>query len=122
MAKSILIVDDSASLREVVRLALAREGYHVIEAENGEDALAKLAGTRVNLIVSDVNMPRMDGIAFVTRVKSDPRLKFTPVIMLTTENQQAKMEQGRAAGAKAWITKPFTPSVLLDAVAKLVTA
>ena len=120
MSKTILIVDDSSSLRQVVNLALTRAGYEVIEAVDGLDGLAKLDGRKVNLIVSDVNMPRMDGIAFVTQVKQNPRYKVTPVIMLTTEGQDAKKEQGRAAGAKAWIVKPFSPPVLLDAVSKLI--
>ena len=121
MAKTILIVDDSSSLRTVVRMALARAGYDVLEAEDGADALKRLeAAGKVNLIVSDVNMPNMDGITFVTEVKKHPRHKFTPVIMLTTEGQDAKKEQGRAAGAKAWIVKPFNPPQLLDAVSKLI--
>ena len=121
MAKTILIVDDSSSLRMVVKLALVRAGYDVIEAGDGREGLAQLekAG-KVNLIVSDVNMPNMDGITFVTQVKQHPRHKFTPVIMLTTEGQDAKKEQGRAAGAKAWIVKPFNPPQLLDAVSKLI--
>ena len=121
MAKTILIVDDSSSLRTVVRLALERAGYAVIVAGDGRDALAKLETTpKVHLIVSDVNMPNMDGIAFVTQVKQHPRHKFTPVIMLTTEGQDEKKQQGRAAGAKAWIVKPFNPPQLLDAVSKLI--
>lgn len=121
MAKTILIVDDSSSLRTVVKIALTRAGYDVLEAGDGKEALAQLdkAG-KVNLIVSDVNMPNMDGITFVTEVKKHPRHRFTPVVMLTTEGQDAKKEQGRAAGAKAWITKPFNPPQLLDAVSKLV--
>ncbi|MES2423186.1 MAG: response regulator [Pseudomonadota bacterium] len=121
MTKSILIVDDSSSLRTVVKLALVRAGYEVHEAGDGQEGLAKLDSvSKVNLIVSDVNMPNMDGITFVTRVKQHPRHKFTPVIMLTTEGQDAKKEQGRAAGAKAWIVKPFNPPQLLDAVSKLI--
>lgn len=121
MAKTILIVDDSASLRVVVKIALTRAGYEVIEAGDGKLGLAELdkAG-KVNLIVSDVNMPNMDGITFVTQVKQHPRHKFTPVIMLTTEGQDTKIAQGRAAGAKAWLTKPFNPPQLLDAVSKLI--
>ncbi|MBT9550739.1 MAG: response regulator [Hydrogenophaga sp.] len=121
MAKTILIVDDSSSLRMVVKLALNRAGYDVLEAGDGKEGLAQLekAG-KVNLIVSDVNMPVMDGIAFVTEVKKHPRHKFTPVVMLTTEGQEAKKELGRAAGAKAWIVKPFNPPQLLDAVSKLI--
>lgn len=121
MAKTILIVDDSTSLRTVVKLALTRAGYDVHEAGDGLEALAKLENVpKVNLIVSDVNMPNMDGITLVSRVKQHPRHKFTPVIMLTTEGQDAKKEQGRAAGAKAWIVKPFNPPQLLDAVSKLI--
>ncbi|MES3009278.1 MAG: response regulator [Pseudomonadota bacterium] len=121
MAKTILIVDDSSSLRTVVKLALVRAGYEVHEAGDGVEGLSKLDSvSKVNLIVSDVNMPNMDGITFVSRVKQHPRHKFTPVIMLTTEGQDAKKEQGRAAGAKAWIVKPFNPPQLLDAVSKLI--
>ena len=120
MSKTIMIVDDSSSLRTVVNSALNRAGYDVIEAVDGEDGLAKLDGRKINLIVCDVNMPRLNGIEFVARVKQHPRYKFTPVIMLTTEGQEAKKEQGRAAGAKAWIVKPFNPPVLLDAISKLV--
>ena len=121
MAKTILIVDDSSSLRMVVKLALNRAGYDVLEAGDGKEGLAQLekAG-KVHLIVSDVNMPVVDGIAFVTEVKKHPRHKFTPVVMLTTEGQEAKKEQGKAAGAKAWIVKPFNPPQLLDAVSKLI--
>ncbi|MDO9314214.1 MAG: response regulator [Burkholderiaceae bacterium] len=121
MAKTILIVDDSSSLRTVVKIALVRAGYEVIEAVDGKDGLVQLdkAG-KVSLIVSDVNMPNMDGITFVGQVKQHPRHRFTPVIMLTTEGQDAKKEQGRAAGAKAWIVKPFNPPQLLDAVSKLI--
>ena len=121
MAKTILIVDDSSSLRTVVNMALARAGYDVLEAGDGNEALAKLASCpKVHLIISDVNMPNMDGITFVTQVKQHPRHKFTPIIMLTTEDQAAKKEQGRVAGAKAWMVKPFNPPQLLDAVSKLV--
>ena len=121
MPKTILIVDDSSSLRTVVRIALTRAGYEVLEAGDGVEGLAALdkAG-KVNLIVSDVNMPNMDGITFVTQVKQHARHKFVPVIMLTTEGQDEKKNQGRAAGAKAWIVKPFNPPQLLDAVSKLI--
>jgi two-component system, chemotaxis family, chemotaxis protein CheY len=121
MPKTILIVDDSTSLRTVVKIALGRAGYDVLEAGDGKEGLTQLdkAG-KVHLIVSDVNMPNMDGISFVTEVKKHPRHRFTPVIMLTTEGAEAKKEQGRAAGAKAWITKPFNPPQLLDAVSKLI--
>ncbi len=121
MAKTILIVDDSSSLRTVVKLSLQRAGYEVHEAGDGQEALARLDQlAKVHLIVSDVNMPNMDGITFVKHVKQHPRHKFAPVVMLTTEGQDAKKEAGRAAGAKAWIVKPFNPPQLLDAVSKLI--
>jgi len=123
MAKTILIVDDSSSLRTVVKMALVRAGYDVIEAGDGKEGLTQLdkAG-KVNLIVSDVNMPNMDGITFVKQLKQLPKHKFTPVIMLTTEDEGAKMQQAKAAGARAWLTKPFNPPELLDAVSQLATA
>ena len=121
MAKTILIVDDSASLRAVVKLALVHAGYDVLEAGDGKQGLAQLdKAAKVHLIVSDVNMPNMNGIEFVTQVKLHARHKFTPVIMLTTEGQDAKKQEGRAAGAKAWMVKPFSPPQLLDAVSKLI--
>lgn len=120
MAKTIMIVDDSASLRQVVAIALRGAGYEVLEACDGQDALAKLDGRRLHLIISDVNMPRLDGISFVKAAKALPAYRFTPVIMLTTEAGDAKKEQGRAAGAKAWVVKPFQPAQMLAAVAKLV--
>lgn len=120
MAKTIMVVDDSASLRNVVCIALKGAGYDVIEAADGRDALSKLTGQKVNLIVTDVNMPNMDGITLVREVKKLPKYKFTPIMMLTTESQPEKKQEGREAGAKAWLVKPFQPPVLLDAVSKLV--
>lgn len=123
MAKTILIVDDSASLRQVVAIALNSAGYDVLQACDGKDALdklSKLGGQKIHLIVSDVNMPNMGGIEFVTEVKKNPAYKFAPVIMLTTEGNEAMKERGRAAGAKAWIVKPFNPPQLLNAVSKLI--
>ena len=119
MSKTILIVDDSASVRSVVSIALQGAGYSVIEACDGKDALSKLDGQKIHLIISDVNMPNMDGISFTKEVKKHPNYKFTPVCMLTTESEKSKMEEGKAAGAKAWIVKPFQPPILLGAVSKL---
>jgi two-component system chemotaxis response regulator CheY len=120
MSKTILIVDDSASVRQVVSIALKGAGYDVITGVDGKDALSKLTGQRVHLIISDVNMPNMDGITFVSEVKKLPAYKFTPIIMLTTESQEDKKKQAQAAGAKAWVTKPFQPPQMLAAVAKLI--
>ncbi|MBS0354917.1 MAG: response regulator [Proteobacteria bacterium] len=120
MAKTILVVDDSASLRQVVSIALKGAGYDVVEASDGKDALGKLDGRKVHLVISDVNMPNMDGITFVKEMKKLPSYKFTPVVMLTTENQEAKKAEGQAAGAKAWMVKPFAPAQMLNAVSKLI--
>lgn len=120
MSKTILIVDDSASLRQVVSIALKQAGYTVIDAVDGKDALSKLDGRKLNLIISDVNMPNMDGISFVKAAKQLPAYKFTPVIMLTTEAEESKKMEGKAAGVRAWVVKPFQPPILLDAVAKLI--
>ncbi len=119
MAKLIMVVDDSASLRQVVGIALKGAGYEVLEACDGRDALGKLGGQKVHLIISDVNMPNMDGITMVKEIKKLPQYKFTPIMMLTTEAQDAKKMEGKAAGAKAWLVKPFQPPSLLAAVAKL---
>ncbi len=120
MAKTIMIIDDSASIRMVVSIALKKAGYEVIEAVDGKDALSKITGQKIHLIVCDVNMPNMDGISFLKAVKQNPNYKFTPIIMLTTESQEAKKQEGRAAGAKAWVVKPFRPEQMLAAVEKLV--
>ena len=120
MSKRILLVDDSASVRQVAGIALRRAGYETVEAENGQLALGKLDEGKLNLIISDVNMPVMNGIEFLKAVKQHPTCKFTPVIMLTTEAGDDMKAQGKAAGAKAWIVKPFQPQTLIDAVSKLV--
>jgi two-component system chemotaxis response regulator CheY len=120
MAKTILIVDDSVTVRQMLGLVLTGAGFSVIEAEDGKDALSKMTGQKLHLIVSDVNMPNMDGITFVKAVKALPNYKFTPIIMLTTESQEAKKREGQAAGAKAWVVKPFKPEQMLGAVEKLV--
>ena len=120
MSKTVMVIDDSGSFRTVVKLALQKAGYTVMEAGDGKEALAKLDGSvKVNLIVSDVNMPNMDGLSFLKQVKTQAAYKFVLVITPTTESQEAKKAEGRAAGAKAWITKPFQPSQLVDAVNKL---
>jgi two-component system chemotaxis response regulator CheY len=119
MSKTVMIVDDSGSFRTVVKLALQKSGYETVEAVDGQDAVTKLYGRKLNLIVCDVNMPNMDGLSFLRHLKTTGSYKFIPVIMLTTESQEAKKAEGKAAGARAWITKPFQPSQLVDAVNKL---
>ncbi|HEX5392427.1 MAG TPA: response regulator [Rhodocyclaceae bacterium] len=120
MPKTIMIVDDSASLRQVVAITLKGAGYDVVEACDGKDALSKLDGRKLHLIISDVNMPNMDGLTFLKAAKQLPAYKFTPVIMLTTEAGEGKKAEGQAAGAKAWVVKPFQPAQMLTAVSKLV--
>lgn len=120
MAKTIMVIDDSASIRQVVGIALKGVGYDVIEAEDGVDALKKLTGQKIHLMVCDVNMPNMNGIEFVAASKKLPAYKFTPVIMLTTESGEDMKVMGRDAGVKAWMVKPFQPPQLLNAVSKLI--
>ncbi|MBK9443016.1 MAG: response regulator [Comamonadaceae bacterium] len=119
MAQTILVIDDSASLRQVVAMALQGAGYEVLQAGDGQAALAMLDGRKINMAVCDVNMPRMNGIEFVKAAKALPNYRFLPILMLTTESQEAKKEEGKAAGAKAWMVKPFSPASLLNAVSKL---
>ena len=120
MAKTIMIVDDSVSIRKVVKLTLEQSGFTVIDAIDGVDALKKLNGVKIHLLITDVNMPNMDGITLVLEAKKLPAYKFTPMMMLTTEASNDKKMQGRAAGAKAWLVKPFQPPMLLNAVSKLI--
>ncbi len=121
MSKTILVVDDSASMRQVISGTLESAGYQTKVAVDGVDALSKLDVERFALIISDVNMPNMDGISLIKAVKQRPDTKFTPIVMLTTETMAEKKEEGRQAGAKAWIIKPFQPNQILDVVSKLVT-
>lgn len=119
MSKTVLVVDDSASLRLVVKMALSGVGYQVLEACDGRSALSLLDGRSVNMVVCDVNMPVMNGIEFVREAKKLSAYKFMPILMLTTESQEARKEEGRAAGARAWMVKPFSPTQLVSAVNKL---
>lgn len=120
MAKKILIIDDSAGIRKIVTETLTSGGYDVIEGVDGADALTKLNGQKIHLIICDVNMPNMDGISFVKEVKQSPNYRFVPIIMLTTESQERKKLEGITAGAKAWVVKPFQVDQLLNAVSKLI--
>jgi len=118
---TVMLVDDSATMLMSLKSILTKAGYSVETAGHGKEALDKLGkGVKPNLIISDVNMPNMDGITFLKTVKAMPAYRFTPVIMLTTENQEAKKREGQLAGAKAWVVKPFQPPTLLSAVEKLV--
>lgn len=118
MAK-ILAVDDSASMRQMVSFTLKSAGHEVTEANDGEDALNKAKGQKFSLVISDVNMPRMDGISLIKELRALPDYKFTPILMLTTESTGDKKQEGKAAGATGWIVKPFNPDQLLATISKV---
>lgn len=120
MGKRVLVVDDSMSMRQALSIALRGAGYDVVEAVDGGDGLRKLDGHKFDLIISDVNMPNMDGISFVKAVKGLPAHRFTPALMLTTESDTEKVRAAKEAGVRAWMLKPFQPPALLAAVEKLI--
>jgi len=120
MAKKILFVDDSASMRQVVGMALKTAGYEVESAVDGKDGVAKLGLGRFDAIITDLNMPNMNGIEFIKAIKQHPGNKFDPIVMLTTESSAAMKQQGQAAGAKVWVVKPFKPDQLLMVLKKLI--
>jgi two-component system, chemotaxis family, chemotaxis protein CheY len=118
MAK-ILIIDDSASMRQMVTFTLQDAGHDVVEAEDGRDGLAKLTDDAA-MVITDLNMPNMNGIDFIREVRNGSVNSFVPIIMLTTESEDAKKNEGKEAGATGWIVKPFTPEKLVDTVQKLI--
>lgn len=122
MTKKIMVIDDSNAIRQSLSFALKNAGYEVVEAPNGNVALNLMKSCSVGLFISDVNMPEMDGITLVKKIKSDSDYNHTPIIMLTTESSQDMIDEGKKAGAKAWMIKPFQPEQLLDAVKKLFVA
>lgn len=117
---SILAVDDSASMRQMVSFTLKGAGYDVIEAVDGQDALNKAKTTSANLVLTDVNMPVMDGISLIRELRKLPAYKFTPILMLTTEAAPEKKQEGKTAGATGWIVKPFNPEQLLSTISKVI--
>jgi len=122
MAKRIITVDDAATMRRLIAYTLRGAGHEVLEAEDGEDALRLLGGQGIDLVITDINMPKMDGIELVRRLRSLPRSQATPILLLTTETDPEKKRQGKEAGATGWITKPFQPDQLVAAVAKVTGA
>ncbi|WP_421354315.1 response regulator [Aeromonas veronii] len=120
MSKTILVVDDSAGIRAAITMTLSSAGFEVIEAGDGEAALIELDQRRVHLIISDLNMPGMDGMTLLRRVKAQQTTRYLPFIMLTTEDSEQIKREGFEAGARVWLTKPFEPLKLLDDVYKVV--
>jgi two-component system, chemotaxis family, chemotaxis protein CheY len=120
MAKSILAIDDSASIRQMVGFTLKSSGYEVVDAVDGMDGLEKAKGKTFNLILTDQNMPRMDGLSLIKSLRALPQYKTVPILMLTTESSDAMKQQGRAAGATGWLVKPFDPQKLVEVVKKVI--
>jgi two-component system chemotaxis response regulator CheY len=119
MSKVIMTVDDSASIRQMVSFTLKDAGYEVVEAVDGQDALSKVSGQALNMVITDLNMPNMDGIGLIRSLRAIPECKFIPIIMLTTESQAEKKQEGKEAGATGWIVKPFKPEQLIAVVKKV---
>ena len=117
---TILAVDDSASMRQMVSFTLKGAGYDVIEAVDGVDALSKARGCQLDVIITDVNMPNMDGITLIRELRKLPDFKFTPMLMLTTESSADKKTEGKSAGATGWLVKPFNPEQLLATIEKVI--
>ncbi len=120
MAKTIMTVDDSASVRQMVSFTLKEAGYETIEACDGRDALSKSSGVTLHMVVTDLNMPNMDGIELIRQLRASAAHKFVPIIMLTTESQNEKKMEGKSAGATGWIVKPFKPEQLVSVVKKVI--
>lgn len=120
MTKTILAIDDSASIRQMVAFTLKSAGYEVLDAVDGQDGLEKAKNNVISLVLTDQNMPRMDGLTLIRTLRSLPQYKSTPILMLTTESSDAMKQQGRAAGATGWLVKPFDPQKLLEVVKKVI--
>jgi len=120
MAKTILAVDDSSSLRQMVAFSLKAAGYQVVEAVDGQDGLDKARQQTVDLVLTDQNMPRMDGLSLIKQLRSLPEYQKVPILMLTTESSDEMKSKGRAAGANGWLVKPFDPQRLIEVVKKVI--
>ena len=118
--RSILTVDDSASMRQMVAFTLKHAGYHVIEASDGQDALDQIQDQQVDLVLTDQNMPRVDGLTLTQRLRAMPRLRGVPILILTTESSDEMKQAGRAAGATGWLVKPFDPPKLLEVIGRVI--
>jgi two-component system, chemotaxis family, chemotaxis protein CheY len=123
MSKTALVVDDSRTMRQMVAFTLTNAGFTVVEAEDGKDAVNKVSGgAKMDIVVTDLNMPEMDGITLIKELRKMSTFKFTPILMLTTESAMEKKKEGKEAGATGWIVKPFNPEVLLKTIAKVLPA
>ncbi|MBI3479049.1 MAG: response regulator [Nitrosomonadales bacterium] len=120
MAKTILTVDDSASIRQMVTFTLKSAGYSVVEAVDGQEGLDKAKANAIDLVLTDQNMPKMDGLTLIKTLRGLPQYRTTPILMLTTESSDAMKSQGKAAGATGWLVKPFDPQKLLEVVKKVI--
>ncbi len=118
--QSILAVDDSASMRQMVSFTLKSAGYNVVEAVDGQDAYEKTNGRDFDLVLTDQNMPRMDGISLTKKLRDNPKFKTTPILILTTESSDQMKQAGRSAGATGWLVKPFDPAKLIEVIKKVV--
>jgi len=119
MGATILIVDDSVSIRQSVRFILEQSGYTVMEAADGQEGLTRLAEKKADLVITDVNMPNMDGITMVRKIRETDGIKFVPILVLTTESQGSVIEDGKKAGATGWIVKPFNDEKLVETIKKV---
>lgn len=120
MGKTVLVVDDSPTMRQMVAFTLSNAGFTVVEAGNGKEAMGKIGGgTKPDLVVTDLNMPEMDGITLIQEIRKNAALKFTPILMLTTESSDDKKKAGQAAGATGWVVKPFNPEQMLKVIQKV---
>ena len=119
MTKTILTVDDSRTMRDMLHLALTEAGFRVVQAVDGVDGLEALDAAQADIIITDINMPRLDGFGFIEGVRKNDKHRATPILVLTTESDAAKKQRARDAGATGWIVKPFNPEKLIDAIRRV---
>lgn len=119
MSKIVLTVDDSKTMRDMIAFTLSQNGFQVLQAEDGENAIQVLDNKKVDLIITDLNMPKLDGISLIRKLRENPNYKFTPILMLTTESDDTKKNEGKAAGATGWLVKPFNPEKLIQVIQKV---
>ena len=120
MTRTALIVDDSSSIRAMLAFTLQRAGFAVVQADDGQSALALLDGRKLDLVITDLNMPRMDGMALIRHIRTQPSYRFVPTLMLTTVSAEDRKAEGKKTGATGWLVKPFDPDQLMAVIAKIV--